>query len=132
MIFIIGGNSQGKLEFAKELLQVQDESITDGAVCEIAHSFQKPVLNHLHLLIKRLKEEGRDPHEFIRQGIACNPDITIVCDELSTGVIPVLREDRELQELVGRVQCLVAKSAEKGYRVYCAIPVLIKGDPHAR
>ena len=128
MIFIIGGSSQGELDFARELLNVENESITDGAVCDFRDGFTKPVLNNLHFLIKRLLEAGEDAGTFIRQGLDMNPDITIICDELSTGVIPIAKEDRELQELVGRIQCLIAKRSEKVYRVHCSIPVLIKGE----
>lgn len=128
MIFIIGGSSQGKLDFARELLNVQNDSITDGAVCDFRDAFAKPVLNNLHFLIKRLLEAGQDAGDFIRQGLDLNPDITIICDELGTGVIPIAKEDRELQESVGRIQCQLAKRSDKVYRVHCSIPVLIKGN----
>ncbi len=132
MIFIIGGNSQGKLEFARNLLGIDgDQQITDGASCDLTEAFTRPILNRLHILIKRLKAEEYDLNQFIEQGIDQNPQVTIICDELSTGVIPLSKEDRELQELVGRIQCTIAKRAGQVYRVYCSIPVLIKGDEHA-
>lgn len=127
MILIIGGNSQGKLEFAQSLLNVQDTDITDGSCCPFADAFHRPVLNHLHLLIKRLRQEGLDHLSFVLEGIENNKNITVICDELSTGVIPIKREDREIQEQIGRLQCEIAQRAEKVYRVYCSIPVLIKG-----
>lgn len=132
MIFIIGGNSQGKLEFARNLLGLDgDDQITDGVSCDLTKAFARPILNQLHVLIKRLIAEGYDPNQFIQLGIDHNPRVTIICDELSTGVIPLLKEDREMQELVGRIQCTIAKRARQVYRVYCSIPVLIKGDEHA-
>ncbi|NLI92678.1 MAG: hypothetical protein GX434_10875 [Peptococcaceae bacterium] len=127
MIFIIGGNSQGKLEFAKGLLGLQDGSIADGEECSFHHAFDKPVLNKLHMLIKRVLAEDIDPMEFVMAGIERNPSITVICDELGSGVVPVNQADREIQEQVGRIQCSIAKKAEKVYRVYCSLPVLIKG-----
>jgi adenosylcobinamide kinase/adenosylcobinamide-phosphate guanylyltransferase len=127
MIFILGGNSQGKLDFARSLLRFPAENVTDGENCGLTEAFDKPVLNKLHLLIKRLLESGTDPWETIRAGIERNPDMTIICDELSCGVVPVGKEERELQEKVGRIQCEIAKRAEKVYRVFCSLPVLLKG-----
>jgi len=128
MIFIIGGNSQGKLNFAKKLLHVQDENIMDGENCSFDQAFDKPVLNKLHLLIKRMTEAGADPWQMIMDGMNTNPSITVICDELSTGVIPVKREERAMQEKVGRIQSEIAARAEKVYRVYCSLPILIKGN----
>lgn len=132
MNFIIGGNSQGKLEFALTLLSENTSAISaadtvaDGAVIAWADAFSRPVLDRLHLLIKRLVDHGIDPYEFVERGLAANPSITVICDELSTGVIPIAKQDRQLQETVGRIQCLIAGRARNVYRVYCGIPVLIK------
>jgi hypothetical protein len=131
VILIIGGNSQGKRDFVKKNLGVQDENISDGWNCPLQDAFNKPVLDHLHVLIKRAKEDGRDPLLYIQEGLDYNPKITLICDELGTGVIPIRKEERDLQESVGRILCLIAKRAEKVYRVYCSIPVLIKGDADA-
>ncbi|NLM22423.1 MAG: hypothetical protein GX207_11910 [Peptococcaceae bacterium] len=127
MILIIGGNSQGKLQFAQEMLQVGNEMISDGGTCQLDQAFAKPVLNRLHLLISRLKQQGLDPYSFIKQGIENNPEITIICDELGLGVVPIDREERELQELTGRLLCDIARQAAQVYRVHCSIPVKIKG-----
>jgi len=127
MILIIGGNSQGKLKFAKELLSIGDDLVTDGGTCEFDRAFDRPVLNHLHLLIRRMKQQGLDVYGIVRQGIERNPEITIICDELGLGVVPVNCEERELQELTGRIQCELAQKAAQVYRVHCSIPVKIKG-----
>ena len=69
MILIIGGNSQGKLQFAQEMLQIENEMISDGGTCQLEEAFEKPLLNNLHLLISRLKQQGLDPYSFIEQGL---------------------------------------------------------------
>lgn len=127
MILIIGGSSQGKTQFAKTLLKVEEDKITDGGSCVLEEAFTGPVLNKLQVLIQRLKEADFDAGRFILEGIKKNPEITIICDELGLGVVPVEQKDRERQELIGRIQCQIAQKADKVYRVHCSIPVLIKG-----
>lgn len=130
MILIIGGNSQGKLACAKRLLPIQDVAIADGEICSVEQSFQYRVINHFHFLVKRLREAGIDPHAYVLNAITENPDIIIICDELSSAVVPIVKEKRELQETVGRILCMLGQKAEKVYRVFCGIPVCIKGDQH--
>ncbi|MGI5902070.1 MAG: bifunctional adenosylcobinamide kinase/adenosylcobinamide-phosphate guanylyltransferase [Desulfitobacteriia bacterium] len=127
MIFIIGGRGQGKLQFAKELLRVGEESIIDGGSCVLEQAFSKPVLNKLHLLVYRLLEANIDAEEFIRTGINKKPPLALICDELGTGVIPMEKKERIFQEQLGRIQCQLAQEAEKVYRIYCSIPQLLKG-----
>jgi adenosylcobinamide kinase/adenosylcobinamide-phosphate guanylyltransferase len=127
LILIVGGNSQGKLQFAMQLLDIREEMVSDGGTCDLDQAFAKPVLNRLHLLIKRTGEQGLDAAGFIMEGIRSNPDITVISDELGLGVIPVDPQDRELQELTGRIQCMLAQKASRVYRVHCSVPVLIKG-----
>ncbi|UWG95486.1 bifunctional adenosylcobinamide kinase/adenosylcobinamide-phosphate guanylyltransferase [Dehalobacter sp. DCM] len=128
MILIIGGNSQGKLACALRLLPIQADDISDGEVCRIEEAFQRKVINHFHHLVKRLRESGIDPQPFIMEGIAKNPAIVVISDELSSAVVPIVRESRELQEAVGRILCQLAQQADRVYRVFCGIPSCIKGD----
>lgn len=172
MIFIIGGNSQGKLDFAGRLLDLRQDEIADGGICGLEEAFSKQVLNNLHVLIKRMIEEGRDPLSLIipqiekrinydkeacvrlhedtalravftlyadtefNTGTALQAEtalrrirpFTVISDELSSGVIPVRKKDRKIQELAGRVQCEVARRSEYVYRVFASIPLLIKGN----
>ncbi|MBF0441256.1 MAG: bifunctional adenosylcobinamide kinase/adenosylcobinamide-phosphate guanylyltransferase [Oligoflexales bacterium] len=127
MIFIVGGNSQGKLDFALSLLGIGKDDVSDGGSCDFPSAFEKPVLDKLHLLVGRLVRSGVDPLEFALRGILVNPGITVICDEIGSGIVPVGKEDRQLRETVGTVQCELARRADRVYRVYCSIPTLIKG-----
>lgn len=127
MIFVTGGNSQGKLEFVKTIYAVRESDIADGADCGFGDAFGKPVLNHLHLLVKRLLEAGEQPDGLVDNGLKQNPGIIILCDELGSGIVPIRREDRELREKVGRLQCMLAGRASTVYCVCCGLPMLIKG-----
>lgn len=127
MIFIIGGNSQGKLQFVMDYYSLSEDQVTDGENCILSEAFNKPLLDKLHILIKRLITAGIEPSDFVMKGIDENPRITIICDELGCGVIPLDKGERAFREVVGRIQCEIAKQADKVFRVYCGIPTLIKG-----
>lgn len=128
MILVIGGNSQGKLDFVKEKFDLTDYDISDGGTCKLEGAFKKPVLNRLHLLIKRMTEGNIKPEDAALSGIQENPDIIIICDELGCGIVPVNAEERDFREQVGRIQCQLARKADKVFRVCCGIPILIKGE----
>ncbi|MGL4790992.1 MAG: bifunctional adenosylcobinamide kinase/adenosylcobinamide-phosphate guanylyltransferase [Anaerotignaceae bacterium] len=104
IIFVTGGAYQGKTEFAKTLGQ--------------------PVLNGLHLVIEGWLKEGKDINIELEKILT--GDITIVCNELGCGIVPLDKFQRELREVVGRAACNVAKKADIVYRVQAGIPEEIK------
>jgi Adenosyl cobinamide kinase/adenosyl cobinamide phosphate guanylyltransferase len=128
MILVTGGSSQGKLRFVLDAFDAGEDNVTEGAECDLKKAFGSPVLNHLNLLVGRMLAAGIEPHKEVEQGIAQNPGIIVLCDEIGCGIVPVRPEDRRLREEVGRIQCALAAKAGKVYRVSCGIPQLIKGE----
>jgi adenosyl cobinamide kinase/adenosyl cobinamide phosphate guanylyltransferase len=128
MIFVTGGNSQGKLEFVMKTFAISSDNVVDGSECALEDAFRKPVLNLTHILFKRMLNEDLDLNAFIEAGLIQNPDIIIICDEVGCGIVPIRQEERTLREKIGRSQCMLAGRAEKVYRVCCGIPELIKGE----
>lgn len=55
-----------------------------------------------------------------------NPDCIVICNEVGCGVVPMLKEEREYREQVGRMQVILAKSSESVERVICGIAQKIK------
>jgi adenosyl cobinamide kinase/adenosyl cobinamide phosphate guanylyltransferase len=128
MIFITGGNSQGKLAFARRAFSLTDGDIADGAECAFSSAFDRKALDRLHLLAERMIREGIDPETAVREGIAKNPGIIVLCDELGCGIVPASPEARLLRERVGRLSCVLASEADRVYRIVCGLPQLLKGD----
>lgn len=128
MVFITGGNSQGKLEFVKSALGIKEEEIADGGICGFNEAFQKQVLDKLHLLVGRMLSQGLDAQAEVIKGVEENPNIIVICDETGCGIVPIEARERILREQVGRLACNLARKAQKVYRVSCGIPVLIKGE----
>ena len=46
------------------------------------------------------------------------------------GVVPVDKNERAAREAAGRLGCLLAQRADAVVRVFCGIPVYLKGAPN--
>ena len=55
-----------------------------------------------------------------------NPSVIIIADEIGCGVVPVEKSDRDLRELCGRLNCMLAERADKVVRVVCGRGRVIK------
>jgi adenosyl cobinamide kinase/adenosyl cobinamide phosphate guanylyltransferase len=124
---VIGGKYQGKLEYVLKAGNLSADSVSDGGSCSFENAFEKPVLNNLHLLVKRLFEAEKDPAQFILASLQKENFVTIICNEIGCGIVPTEQNDRYLREITGRILCEIAKVAQKVVRVQCGIPVVIKG-----
>ena len=51
----------------------------------------------------------------------------VVATGVGGGVVPVDREERAAREAAGRLACLLARRADAVVRVFCGIPVVLKG-----
>lgn len=126
MRFIIGGAYQGKTEFAVKKYNLSPLEIADGEeidVCEIAKF--KCVKNY-HLFIKKILENGGDPVKITAKIIAENPDLTVIMNEIGSGIIPIEKSERIWREQVGIVGCMLAENAESVERIVCGIRTKIK------
>jgi adenosylcobinamide kinase/adenosylcobinamide-phosphate guanylyltransferase len=153
MKLVIGGAFQGKLEYAKQIYQIEDGWI-DGRDCPLSaietcrgiHQFQE-YLRRLFLLTeahgralyadgaevrgKKTAEETlltieADAEQFIHWLTVHNPDIILVSDEVGYGVVPLEKQERTYREVVGRVCTCAAAQADEVTRVVCGIGRRIK------
>ena len=127
MILVIGGAYQGKLDYVCQTFHVEKSQAADGESCSPEEIRRAAVLNHFHLLVKRLVKEGKDPFEAVRQILAENPDLIIISNELGYGVVPVDAFDRAYREATGRVCCMLAQEAVQVHRVVCGLGQVLKG-----
>ena len=128
MELIVGGKGQGKLELVLARTGIPQELVCDGSSCPLDRIPEQPVVNRLHLLIRRLLESGQDPLVSVRKLIEERPNLIVISDEVGCGVVPVSGFEREWREAAGRACCLVAQHACRVERVIAGIPVLIKGE----
>ena len=86
------------------------------------------ILNHFHLLIKRLLKDGKCTDTLIDTIYAGNPSIIIICDEIGSGIVPLEKEDRIYRETVGCMLCRAVKKADRVERIACGIGQCLKGE----
>ncbi len=155
MELYVGGMSQGKLKLVCEKIKMEEDSnqICDGADCSLEDLFTSPVINHLHLFIRRLfieepqtecglpvlelnsylapiEMDKTDPAHLaevvVQKLMDKNPAAIILCNEIGYGIVPMDKTDRLYRETVGRCLCRLAAYSERVVRVVCGLGMKIK------
>lgn len=137
MRLVIGGAAQGKLEVAKKLVESEYHEdngqivskamiIMDETYNKVEDLYGATIINHYHLIIKRLLREKQDPELVMEELISQNPDVCIVSTEIGYGIVPMDAFEREYRERTGRICCKIAEKANEVYRVLCGIEMRIK------
>jgi adenosyl cobinamide kinase/adenosyl cobinamide phosphate guanylyltransferase len=62
----------------------------------------------------------------VRQFIADNPDAIVICNDISSGVVPVDAVMRKWREAVGRTLAALSQKSDEVIRLFCGIPARIK------
>lgn len=126
MRLITGGAFQGKLDYAQNILHIDDKAVVDGLICSWEELLKAKAVNHFHRWIDRMLREEQDVKELVEQLITANPGIVILVDELGCGIVPMEAHDRNYREVTGRICCQLAAAAEEVHRVICGIGTVIK------
>ena len=114
MTLIIGGAGQGKLDYV-----LQKTGYDPGQVAHDPEGARtRPIFDSLE------NWPGLDENELL----AANPDIILICDEVGCGVVPVDPAQRARREAVGRLCCRLAARAERVERIFCGLPMVLKGE----
>lgn len=127
MRLIIGGEAQGKLDFAVENYSIKTDEIANGEELDIYETENFRCINSFHLFVKKLLENGKNPVDFTKEILKKNPDVIIIMNEIGSGIIPIEKSERVWREYVGRVGCFLAERAETVDRIICGIVIRIKG-----
>lgn len=120
MKLIIGGMGQGKLAYV-----LKKTGLSETAVSRTLSP--KPIVYGLHQIIRDLLAQGKEPTEVL-DFAAAYPETIFICDEVGAGVVPVHPEEREWREAVGRMCCELAKRSDTVIRIFCGLPMTLKGE----
>lgn len=114
MILIIGGAGQGKLDYV-----LQKTGYGPAQVARTPEEARtRPVFAGL--------EDWPELDEAAL--LEANPDVILICDEVGCGVVPVEPAQRARREAVGRLCCRLAEWAERVERIFCGLPMVLKGE----
>lgn len=130
MELFIGGRSQGKFNYVRNIhpeisliLDGENMDLDEKALENIKEPF---ILNHFHVLVKRLLEEDIDAYDFTEKLINLSPNSVIISNEIGNGIVPIEKSERTWRETTGRLQCMMAARADTVVRVYCGLGEKIK------
>lgn len=125
MVLILGGAYNGKLEFVKERFNIREDEIFYCEEDKI--DFSKKVICGLHKFTYSNVIKEKSSMEYIKTNIHEFKDKIIISDEISSGIVPLRKEDRIWREETGRCLQFISKESSSVYRVFCGIPTMIKG-----
>lgn len=123
MILIIGGAYQGKTAYAKKTYGIQDAEIF---TCETETlDLTARCLRHLERFALACVRAGKEPADVLA-GLDLHGKI-LICEDISCGVVPIDPEQRAWREAVGRMNAMLAARAERVTRIFCGLPMELKG-----
>ena len=125
MVLIFGGSYQGKLDFAKENFEVSDEDIF---VCtqENEIDWSKKVIYNADQAFLRHVREGKESRDVLAEHLDELKESIIIVNDISQGIVPMEREQRDWREMTGRAMLYISKQADEVYRVFCGLGSKIK------
>jgi adenosyl cobinamide kinase/adenosyl cobinamide phosphate guanylyltransferase len=126
MKLVIGGAYQGKLDYVMETEAID---ATDVFVCEpstLELDFSQHVIHNLQNLIWAQQQQGINSLAYLQAHRAQLQNITIICEDLSSGVVPIDAATRLWRETTGRCGVWLARESDEVIRVFCGIGTRIK------
>ena len=125
MKLIIGGAYHGKLDYVREhahpAVSVYQCTETEGQI-----DFSKDIINSLHLAVLAQRRNDINPLVYFEGNLERLKSKTIICDDISCGVVPIDKEMRLWRETVGRVLVLLSTHAEEIIRIFYGLGTKIK------
>ncbi|MBB6623658.1 bifunctional adenosylcobinamide kinase/adenosylcobinamide-phosphate guanylyltransferase [Clostridium gasigenes] len=124
MILVFGGAYNGKLEYAKAKYNIKDEEIFFCNEKELNYS--KKIICGLHKFIYELGKYGENPLDILKENIKELEDKIIICDEISSGIVPLEKSNRIWREDTGRCLQYLTKNSCTVVRIFCGLEMVLK------
>ena len=123
MVLLIGGAYQGKTAYAKQTYGLRDADIftCEGETLNLS----VPCLRHLERFARACVRAGKEPPDE-KARLDLHGKI-LICEDISCGVVPMDAEAREWREAVGRMNAALAARADTVTRMFCGLPMELKG-----
>lgn len=124
MILVFGGAYNGKLSYVKEKYNITEDEIFFCNGSEIDYS--KKVICGLHKFTYELGKESKNPLYNLKENIELLEDKIIICDEISSGIVPLEKSHRVWREDTGRALQYLTKKSKKVVRIFCGLETVLK------
>lgn len=126
MILVFGGSFNGKLDFVlkefnlsrEDVFFCKDEKLNlhKKVVCGLQEFTYQCILNKIN------------PLESLKENIDKLKDKIIICDDISSGVVPIDKTERVWRESTGKSLQWLTKESDKVYRVFFGISKVVKNE----
>lgn len=124
MILVFGGAYNGKFKYVCEKYNVKFEDIY---FCEGNKlDYSKKVICGLHIFTYNSGKSEENPLEYIKNNIEHLKDKIIICDEISSGIVPLEKSNRIWRDDNGRCLQYLTKNSNKVVRVFCGLETVLK------
>ena len=124
MILIIGGAYQGKLDWAKAAFSLAPEDIFTCTGAEI--DFSRRCVNALEEFWYACVRQYIDPAAYFQAHQSDWQDSILICNDLSSGVVPVDPVERQWRHAAGRLCQYLAGQANQVSRIFCGLEQRLK------
>lgn len=126
MILIIGGNYQGKLDYARQRFGLADDEIQVCDETTMALDFSRRCIACIDRFALNRIRSGFDPVEAFGTNPGLYSDVIFIGNDVSGGVVPMDPVLRAWREACGRMNMKLASQADEVWRLFCGIPQRIK------
>ena len=128
-IFITGGKYQGKTEYSKKFISQGYHVIDD--ICETVRRYVFDEERSGQCVLEGTVSDADRMADEIMSGLILSAgdhqDVVFIGTETGCGIVPVDGRERLFREVNGRLNCLLASSADTVILLNCGIPQVIKG-----
>ena len=118
MILIIGGAYQGKLDFARENLDVSEVFTCTGPEID----FSAKCISH----IEAFTACHPDPVAYFESRRELWKDSVLILEDISCGVVPMGAENRAWRQKNGRLAQYLSREADRVSRIFCGLELRLK------
>ncbi len=124
MILVIGGAYQGKLEYVRAKLQVKEEDVFCCTGTEI--DFSKHCINAIEEFTLACIRKAADPLAYFKDHQLQWRDSILICQDISSGVVPMERELRQWRDATGQLCQYLSQEATRVSRIFCGLEQRLK------
>lgn len=124
MNVVFGGAYQGKLDYAKEHFHTGEVFVCSDDLAEL--DFSKDTIYRLEDFVLACVKEGKEAADYLRDHRRQLQGKTVICTDISQGIVPMEAELRALREMTGRAMLYLTREAESVTRVFCGLGQKIK------
>lgn len=139
MKVFFGGAYNGKLQYVKDNFNIKDEDVfICKEECEVEGNkvtlykeeidFSKKVINGIDKFIYNKILKGEDSLEYFKENLENLRDKILICDEITSGIVPIKKEERLWRDETGRVLQFLSKESNEVYRIFFGLATKLKGE----